>query len=47
MLKFDLKMILRLDVSDSQIIIMKKIAENKEIIDPIEEIMFQKVKRSG
>jgi len=47
MLTVELNTIIRLAVRASQIIIINRIIENEEIIDPIDEIIFQDNKRSG
>jgi hypothetical protein len=38
---------IRLEVIASQIMIISSNTENSEIIDPKEEIIFQKMRRSG
>lgn len=47
MSKIELDITTRLQEKDSQIIIIRKITENKEIIDPIEEIIFPKINKSS
>ena len=47
MLLMDENKIFRFDTKLSHAINIKRIIENKEIIDPIDEIIFQKISKSG